>query len=267
MRRRKALSAFLGCILLVTLLSACTPKEQLPLETTKPPSPTASETEEPDVPSGEIEFYTFEPTVYAQGDIVIKYPQIVGDGGGRDVAQLNKLIEEAALRDVSFMQDEPDSYMYEIRYEVSYNSPQLISVLFIGYSYASGAAHPNNFLHTLTLDTERAEPIRLSGLVVTDAAFAEAVKNGWYTLLHEDITEEHREAVYAMIEDMGEEMWLERLRYTDDPTAQECSYLTESALGISISVPHVLGGHIEILLDYGELDPYRAEGSLLPQGA
>ena len=86
-------------------------------------------------------------------------------------------------------------------------------------------------------------------------------------LLHEDITEEHREAVYAMIEDMGEEMWLERLRYTDDPTAQECSYLTESALGISISVPHVLGGHIEILLDYGELDPYRAEGSLLPHDA
>ncbi|NLM84115.1 MAG: hypothetical protein GX189_05325, partial [Clostridiales bacterium] len=51
-----------------------------------------------------------------------------------------------------------------------------------------------------------------------------------------------------------------------DVAAEECSYLTGTALGVSISVPHVLGGHIEILLDYSGLDAYRAEGSLLPKG-
>ena len=264
MKRRNIWRAVTGCVLLLALLSACAPKETPPQETTTPPTTTGTP-EEPGVPAGELEFYAFEPAVYTQGDIYIKYPQITGDGGGRDIKRLNALIEEAALRDLKLMEDEPDSYTYEIRYEVSYNKPELISILFIGYSYTAGAAHPSNFLRTLTLDTERAERVKLSGLVVIDDAFAEAVKNGRYTLLNEDITEDHREAVYSMIEDMGEEMWLARLRYADDATAEECSYLTDTALGVSISVPYVLGGHIEILLDYAELDAYRTEGSLLPK--
>jgi len=266
MSRRNALHAALGSLLLLALLSACAPKETPPQETAEPPSPTGETKEPDDVPSGELEYYTFEPASYVKGDIVIKYPQIAGDAGGYDAARLNALIEETALRDLKFMEDEPESYVYEIRYDVTYNKPELISILFIGYSYTQGAAHPSNFLRTLTLDTARAERVRLSDLVVIDAAFAEAVKNGRYTLLHEDITEDHRKAVYEMIEDMGEEMWLERLRYADDVAAEECSYLTGTALGVSISVPHVLGGHIEILLDYSGLDAYRAEGSLLPKG-
>lgn len=250
----------MACVFILAQLAACGPKE--PPQPSQPPeSPVA---EEPGEPVGQPEYYAFETVLYAKDDIVIKYPRII-EGAG-DLEAMSALIEEAARRDLSFIENDERSYAYELDYQVTYNAPGLISVLFSGYRSPYGAAHPTYFLRTITLDTAKAQTVRLGDLVTIDEAFAEAVKNGRYTLLHEEMSQEYIDAVRSLIEDMGAETWLERLRQTDDPAAEECSYLTETALGISIPVPHVLGGHIEILLDYADLEPYRAPGSLLPRG-
>lgn len=208
--------------------------------------------------------FVFEDAAYESGNISIKYPQVIGLSDANLSEALNKIIARAALRDIETLSG-VDVADYEVTYKVTCNSPELISVYFEGYSYFQGAAHPNAFLYAVTIDATEQQVVTLPALVQINDDFIKLLLDGEYRALGYDMTAEYAALLREYLESMGMGYWRDELSYADTPESSTVSYLTQDALVVSVSVPHVMGGHIEIILNYDDLTGYRTDHALWQQ--
>lgn len=198
----------------------------------------------------------FEEKMYSEGSVKIKYPQITGMSDSAAQEKLNKIIADTALRDLKELENGSE---YELNYKVTFNTPSVLSMYFDGYGYTPGAAHPYQFLRTLTLDVGKQETIPLTALVSINKGFIDILLNGKYSAMGYDMTDEYRSSIRDYLTQTDAESWINDLRNADTETSWTFSYLTEDALAISVSAPHVMGDHIEILLNYKDLAGYQTD--------
>lgn len=283
MKRTQILIIIILMLAIAGLMSSCkradpnTPTSEKPTESTPTPSvsdivPTTddiqtsasasapvSESPASPVPSPSIapaSMFDFEEKTYSEGTISIKYPQITGMSDNAAQEKLNKIISDAALRDLSFLES---GTTYELNYKVTFNNSAVISMYFDGYSNMPGAAHPYQFLRSVTIDTIKLETVPLSALVSISEGFVDVLLNGKYSAMDFDMTGEYEAAIKDYITGMGNDFLLEQLRNADMGSSETSSYLTRDALVISVSVPHVMGDHVEIYLSFNELRGYQTD--------
>lgn len=218
------------------------------------PSPPPQESA-PAPPSDKFEF---EEKTYTDGGILIKYPQVTDiDSAAREA--LNKMISDTALRDVPEL---PNGTEYELNYKITFNTPAVISMYFEGYANIPQTAHPYQFLRALTIDTAEMKPVRLQSLLSAVDGVVDVIINGRYSASGYEMTEEYEAAIKENLISMGGDYWLDEIKRADAPDSATASFLTEDALVISVSVPHVMGDHVEIYLPFEDLAGYRTDNSI-----
>jgi hypothetical protein len=205
-----------------------------------------------------------EDTAYLSGAISIKYPQVINNTDTARKSAMNDLIAGIALRDLQQIENDSELTDYEVTYTVTYNSPEILSVYFNGYSNYRTAAHPNQFFYTVTIDVAKQKAVTLSELVSINPDLLEALIGGKYSAVGYDMTEEYAASIKDYLGDMktNPDYWLEKLKNADKVGYSAASYLTPDALVVSIPVPHVMGDHIEIALNYKDLAALKTDNPL-----
>jgi hypothetical protein len=217
------------------------------------PDETAAASQAPAAP------FVFEEQTYKQDDIFIKYPQIVGLSDTALQEALNKIIADVALQGIDEMEAGTE---YEADYTVSLNTPDVISIYFDSYYYFTGAAHPGLLLGGVIIDVPAKKAVLLNELVTLDSAFAELLRDGEYSSMSYEMTDEIRSSIEDYLSESDDEFLLNELMNSGTSVWSSGAYLTPEALVVSVSVAHVMGGHIEISLGYDELAPFKTDNPI-----
>lgn len=242
---------FIVLILMSVLLVSCTGNQgtsptPAPTNTPAPtPAPSATPTPSP-VPAAPA--YEITEDEYAEGDIVIHYPQITGMSDTARQDQINALIRDKATAIAG------EGGTIEVDYTVAWTGPRLLSIRYDGYMNVEGAAYPNNLFYTTNVDIADGTKVRLRDVVAIDAGFIETFKAGqfipWDTGLA-DAEEPIRENVAGY--DLVQALTNADNGYGLQNPDYCFSYFTEDSLGISIGVPHVIGDHAEFEIPYQDI--------------
>lgn len=209
--------------------------------------------------SAAVTSFEFEEKTYSDGVISIKFPQIKNYSDGVLQEKLNKLISDSAKRDLDTLRGDTTLDDYQINGTVTYNSTDLISIYFEGYSSYEGAAHPSQFLYTVTIDVNKQKAVRLKDLVKIDESFVKLLESGDIRSMGYDMTDEYRSSIQDYISGFGAEYWVQELLNADSSGYITVSYLTKDALAVSVSVPHVMGDHVEVLIPFKDLKDYKTD--------
>ena len=150
MRKMRILFPLLG---LLVLLASCDKNEALNPSTA---SSTAA-TEETTIPRT----YRDYDVETEESVIDVQYPQF-----SEYSKKVNQIIKEAAY---PILDDIPNAGKYNVVGSVKYNlklqSQNTVSVVFDGYKYMLGTAHPVSVYHTINVDLKTGGPIRLSDVI------------------------------------------------------------------------------------------------------
>ena len=217
------------------------------------PSPFASV-----LPQAAASELIFEDKWYGNGVINIQFPQISNLSDTVLQGQLNQLISESAFRDYSFMENNTDLTEYQLTGTVTYNSPSLFSIYFVGYDIFKQSAHPNQFLYAVTIDVQNARTLPLKELVQINERFVGTMLAGTYhSMMGYTMTSDLRASITNYLDETNTDSWITQLDNAGTSGHDTASYLTEDALAISVTVPHYMGDHVEILLPYQDLKDFR----------
>lgn len=233
------------------------PAQPTPAPSSSPvPSPSILPTPSPSSSAAPAEGFTFEEKTYAEDTVSIKYPQITGMSDADTQEKLNQIISDTALRDVK---DLLSGTAYELSYKVTLNTPVVISIYFDGYVNVPETIHPNLFLRGLTIDVAKQEIITLGSLLYAVDGVVDVMLSGTYSAMGYDMTREYEASIKENLTSLGEDFWINELKNADAEGSSTVSFLTEDALVISVSVPHVMGDHIEIYHPFQNLVGYQTD--------
>jgi len=149
----------------------------------------------------------------------------------------------------------------DISYNITRNDSDYFSVTFEGDFNNKKAAHPGQFFYALTIDKNDEKIIFVDDLYHIDDAFVkifqrkDKIREGLekkYQALPEDISDDFIEDVMGYFTNTNEI----KECFTKNNEYSYPFFLTDEAVGISISIPHVIGDHFEILISYEELQQF-----------
>lgn len=173
------------------------------------------------------------------------------------------------------IEDSPENYKWDtssytiqamhIDYRIERSDSDFFSVTFEGLYNNKAAAHPINYFNSLTIDLKKGEVVTLSELYRIDSDFVELIQEKFNEQIPAWLVEEKGylpneiSGLYEeIVSSYGGTILLESLQQTDKNS--DCifhSYLSNTALGISVPLIYALGDHIEIMIAYEELEQFR----------
>ncbi len=214
-----------------------------------------------------ITHYAVEDTI--ENRILFEYPQF--DESVDDAEKYNLLITDfvgCALDNIGHddfngeLNVNHDGWDYEeitglsaeIKYEITRNDSEYLSVVFDGIPYYKGAAHPYHYFNVLILDVKNCKLLSLSDLYVIDDGFIDIMRDNY------------KKQMVAYLNDLNctakeySELYKDNAYYKDVLSrtnkntngGYEC-FLTENELGISFPIAHALGEHFEVYIDFDKL--------------
>jgi hypothetical protein len=189
---------------------------------------------------------------YVFKDIVINYPQVSNLIDVKKQETINKLLKKEALKVLNYY-DEKNKLELNIDYIIPIKSSKVISVQYSGLGFIDGAAHPNNLFYTINVSLDNGIKLRLVDLVKVDDVLVNQYRIGKCTHDKGYNTEEVKSVVsdvlarYTNKELINMFIDADSLNQIDtDKQSDTFSYLTKDSLGISISVGHSIGDHLEL---------------------
>ena len=147
----------------------------------------------------------------------------------------------------------------DISYSITRNDFDCFSVTFEGDFNHKNAAHPSHLFYSLTIDKINERMIFIDDLYRIDDDFIKIfqskdnIREGLakrFQTLPEDISDDFVEDVMKYFSDTNEI----KKYFTQNDGYSYPFFLTDEAVGVSISIPHAMGDHFEILICYDELE-------------
>lgn len=245
----------IACILISALLISCKATDNGTPTTSPTPTGTPNVASQPS--TAPDAGYSITDDAYAEGDSIIRYPQIVGLTDMERQDQINTLLKD----DATAIAEEGGTL--DISYTVTWAGSRILSVKYGGVRTVPDAAYPNNVFYTTNVDIAKGTKIRLANMITVEPSFVTKIQEGEFVTDDPGLMEAEdliRETV------MGYNLY-GALNNADNAYGAEnpdcCfTYFTENALGISITVPHALGDHAEFEIGYPTL-----EGNYMPNSA
>lgn len=209
--------------------------------------------------------YEVESSNYSKNEINITYPKLVHLDNDTYRDEINELIQEEAIKIIEFYSLEEGNL--DIDYRVTFKNNDFLSFQYLGSFFSKGAAHPLNIFYTSNIDLKKAVKVKLSDLLEMNESFVEKFKRGNYKSFDDNLD--------LLEEGVMEELWsvysdedLLNYFHQADETGRinesgTFSYLTEDSIGVSISIPHALGDHLEMEISFADLGGYIKKDSLL----
>lgn len=259
MKTLKKAMILIGILMMCLALAACTSRKKEPQSAENTEKQTDRIDEEAQEPVGSdpmsLPPYTFdiETKNWTGEGITLKYPEIIHSNMQEETDEVNDLIVKDLSEVIESIKNTVNDTTLTIdgAYEYERYAPDVLSIKYMG-SYASSlSAYPVNFYHTITLSLEQAAVIPLSDLFVIDEAFVEGLKNWMYAPYSESLDlEESSKSIDSLLSE----------QYSNDTLVQWlCQekapyYLTSQGLILSFEVPHALGDHLELAMNYEFLE-------------
>ncbi|MEK4472944.1 hypothetical protein NSQ91_06995 [Paenibacillus sp. FSL R7-0048] len=212
------------------------------------------------------ESYEVESNKYSKNKINITYPKLVNLANDTNEVKINELIQEEAIRIVKSYSLEKDSL--EIGYRITFKSNELLSIQYSGSAFAEGAAYPLNVFYTSNIDLEKGVKVKLTDLLEINEAFVEAFKQGNYKSYDKDLNLQEEGVIEDIWSGYDAQDLLNYFKQSDEVSqineSGTFSYITQDSIGVSISVPHALGDHLEMEISFAELsENIKKENKLL----
>jgi hypothetical protein len=194
--------------------------------------------------------YQFKTSIYQNGDLVIRYPQLIKMKDPTKEQQINEWLKKEAIQYVD--QYEDSHVTLNMGYQVTINTEDMLSILYTGDRSVKGGPYPTHLLFTTNINIKNEEKIRLSDVVSIDERFIDTFKQSPY-MDWQDSTSPNKEKMAAVVEYLNhftQKELVKAFKQGDDPSMKNnpfgiYSYFTEDFLIVSIQVPHVLGDHAE----------------------
>ena len=182
-------------------------------------------------------------------NIKINYPQINNLSDSRKKQKINELIKTSALEVLNDYKASLSSLSLTLDYEIKYKGADLLSIEYLGFANVKGAAHPVNVIKTTNIDLKIEKLLSISDVVTLNDSFAEKIRAGKYKPYSPDLDLKAAGALTGVLNGFSNPDLLQSLK---QPTAKV--YFTEDSLGVSIEVAHVVGDHLEMEMEYKDLD-------------
>lgn len=194
--------------------------------------------------------YKLVNRTYADRNIRINYPEIVGMNDKSRQEKINELIKKEALDQLNYYSEEQlDQLSLELNCEIKVQRPELLSIAYAGFRHLQGSVYFPFF--TTNIDMRDGSRLRIQDLVNISPSFAEKIQNGRYfpqsvriplQRVKEIISENAFQGLHTA--DYSEGMQNQYGIYT---------YFTSGSLGVSVGLPRPYGHHIEIEIPYQDI--------------
>lgn len=259
MNKIRKISLFLCVVFLFSFLGACTNQadDVSPTKGDQQIQKAESTPNANDSAPTEDCTYEIESKSWGEAAIAVTYPTIVNCDDQVWADEINEIIASDLYnvidgsKGIRALAENPDTVTIEANYNYSDSIETILSIEYIGVYNVEKSAYPVNFFHTLTIGLDNAESLTLSDLFVIDQVFVDAFKMGNYAPYSSDLDlEAAGENVQNIISN----------QYTDEELlawfsdAEVDFYMTESGVILSIEVPHVLGDHLEMAVNYENIE-------------
>lgn len=193
--------------------------------------------------------YSIMTETFTQDNIEIQYPQIKGLGDNSKEKTINELIKSDLLKNE--VEEPIDTYgdgtlTMNLNYQVTMNTPELLSIVYTGNSKVEGAAFPTNEIYAITIDLKNAAKLKLSDFTVIDTKLAEKIKQS--TAVTNDAVKNDgmdKNALITAIQNTDNQTLIKGLK---EEWAYNTFYVTPNSLVVSIDVGHVIGDYALIEL-------------------
>ena len=161
-----------------------------------------------------------------------------------------------------------------ISYNITRNDSNYLSVTFEGWFHHIKAAYPSHLFYSLTIDKVNVKIIFIDDLYCIDDDFIEFFQSNINELVREGLARKFQilpddisdDVVKIILEASNNNNFSEiKGKLTSNGEYSYPFFLTDEAVGISISIPHVMGDHFEILISYDELSKYLIDSNLLKE--
>jgi len=191
--------------------------------------------------------YQIETKEINRNQIKVKYPQLSQDG--KDWGEVNQLIlnqleEEEIKETIEESSIQEEALTLELDYKITYQSENIISILYTGNAYIEGGMHPDNLAYGVTIDLSTNKRLYLNDFVDINNAFADQIinadtwKNG-VSETDETTAKTINEAISENMRSLGLNYFI---GYLIDQS--QCNfYITQEGIGIIVQIPHVMGDY------------------------
>lgn len=164
----------------------------------------------------------------------IEYPMITNLSNASLQENINYLLFNRA----TYYVDQSQNNNLEVEYRVKCSNNTL-SITYEGYSYYSGAPHPQNYFYTININMDSGIEIPISDILVPNTDFLlQAVEHSLIKPKEDEYTEQIKSYLSDNIVSKSF-----NFTETSKPNENINFYLTNTLLGIRFSLPYSLGSY------------------------
>lgn len=203
--------------------------------------------------------YEIKENVIQSNRTNVAYPIIVSETKNEKIDTWNKIILQDIGRIlniysayiVSSPKETANLYLPDtlhITYDIKRNDNKYLSILYTTNFYSPYAAYPTQMIYTTNIDKVSDRRLKLPDIITIDRSLAGDITS-WVMVTQNNENIDYHKAVMDYFNGLGKEVLYMGLKSADiigpDNYLGIYSYLTSDRLGVSISVPHYLGDHVE----------------------
>lgn len=137
-----------------------------------------------------------------------------------------------------------------------------LSIYYTARYSSKYSAHPSELVYTTNIDLDRDKKVLLKDIVTINQDFINSFRQ-WKFKTYEEDNMELNEAIEVYFEGLSDEELLQGFMNADQISANNTwgvySYITPDKLGISISVPHVIGDHVEFESEFEDIAEFLSD--------
>jgi len=249
------------CLILAMSLVACA-KEEASKETIstnqevkKSDSGEKAVPEKIAVPEKKEEFtYRIIEEAYTETGITLKFPQLTKANNPTKADSINKAIQgniRGILDSLRSGGKDMGALTLDLNYEIAGYGKKVISISYQGYAHFEQASYPVNVYYTQNIALGEVDTLALKDIFTINDFFVERFKLGLYSPSREELDlEKSGVNLKEVIESQYSNQELIKLFQK-----AEANYkLTEYGVIVSIEVPHALGDHLEMAINYETIE-------------
>ncbi len=250
------------CLILTMSLVACAKKEasketlSTNQDVKKSDSGGKAVPEKIAVPEKKEEFtYGIIDETYTETGITLKFPQLAKTNNPTKADSINKAIQENIREIIDSLKSEGKNMgalTLDLNYEIAGYGHKVLSISYQGYAHFEQAPNPVNVYHTQNISLgDDVHTIPLKDIFTINDVFVERFKNGMYSPSRKDLDLEKSGV------NLKEEI---KRQYSNQDLINlfqnaEANYkLMEYGVIVSIEVPHALGDHLEMAINYETIE-------------
>lgn len=198
--------------------------------------------------------YKIIDETYSEDGIKLVYPQLTNARDAAKADTINKAIQRDIrlyLENLKSAAAESGKLSLDLEYKMTGYPGKTISIAYTGLSNISGALYPVHVYHTQNIDLENCDYLPLNTVFKTDGFFIERLKAGMYAPYSDDLD---LEAEGVDIQDQLDQLYSDEdlIKFLNN---ENTNYLlTDQGVIVSVEVPHVLGDHLEMAINYESIE-------------